>query len=65
MHTSRKKNCMYMTSAVKTVSITATGMKMKKMDARTTIDQSMKNAPSATGAVIGKEDADERKCHRS
>jgi len=65
MHTSRKKNCMYMTSAVKTVSITATGMKMKKMDARTTIDQSMKNAPSATGVVIGKEDADERKCHRS
>ena len=56
---------MYMTSAVKTVSITATGMKMKKMDARTTIGQSMKNAPSATGAVIGKEDADERKCHRS
>ena len=56
---------MYMTSAVKTASITATGMKMKKMDARTTIDQSMKNAPSATGVVIGKEDADERKCHRS
>ena len=56
---------MYMTSAVETASITATGMKMKEMDARTTIDQSMKNAPSATGAVIGKEDADERKCHRS
>ena len=64
MHTSRKKNCMYMTSAVKTVSITATGMKMKKMDARITIDQRMKSALSATGVVTGKENADERKRNR-
>ena len=56
---------MCMINAVKTASFTATGTKTKKMDARTTIDQSMKNAPSATGAVTGKEDADERECHRS
>ena len=64
MHTSRKKNCMYMTSAVKTVSITATGMKMKKMDARTTIGQTMKNTRQAVGAATGGESGHEGKRHR-
>ena len=61
---SRKKNCMYTTSAVKTAFSTVIGMKTKKMDARITIDQSMKSALSATGVVTGKENADERKRNR-
>ena len=55
---------MYTTSAVKTAFSTVIGMKTKKMDARITIDQSIKSALSATGVVTGKENADERKRNR-
>ena len=56
---------MYTISAVRTVSITATGTRMKKTDARTTIGQIMKKPRQATGAVIGKGNTDEGKRNRS
>ena len=62
---SRKKNCMYMISAVKTAFIIATGMKTKKMDAKTMTVQTMKNTRQAAGAATGGENGHEGKRHRS
>ncbi len=55
---------MFTTSAVKTVFFTATGMKTKKMDARITIGQTMKNIRQAAGAATGGENGHEGKRHR-
>jgi len=56
---------MYMISAAKTAFITVTGMKTKKMDAKTMIGQTMKNTLQEAGAVTGGESVNEGKCHRS
>ena len=56
---------MYTTSVVKTAFSIATGILKKKTDARIMTGQNMRSILTADGAVIGKGNADERKCHRS
>ena len=50
---------------VKTAFIIATGMKTKKMDAKTMTVQTMKNTRQAAGAATGGENGHEGKRHRS
>ena len=68
MRMSRKKNCMYTTSVVRTASSSVTGTRMKKTDVRIMPVLDMKSDlrvdGAATGVVTGKENADERKRNR-